>query len=103
MPKPQLVTDADTSPEADPTPSSRIVTVDYDGHTYTYDLDKVTLDALEDYDDGKYIRAVRAILGPEQWAEYKSRHPLGVDLDRFIAALLTAAGALGNSPASSAS
>ena len=43
MPKPQLVTDTDTGPEADPTPPGRIVTVDYDGHTYTY----VVSDILE--------------------------------------------------------
>jgi len=99
MPRPMPVPD----PADDAPPRGRVVTVDYEGQTYTYDLDKVTISALEDYDDGKYIRAVRAILGPDQWAEYKSRHPLGVDLDRFIAALLAAAGALGNSSASSAS
>jgi hypothetical protein len=79
------------------------VTIDYEGHTYTFDLDKVTIDALEDFENEKYLRAIRAILDVEQWAVYKSRHPLAADLDRFLVAMLGAAGSLGNSPASSAS
>jgi hypothetical protein len=81
----------------------RIVMVDYEGHTYTYDLDAVEVGALEDWDDGKHIRAVRSILGRDQWAAYKERHPKYVDLDGFLAALLKAAAASGNSSASSAS
>lgn len=101
MPRPAIKAVADEEPEA--APPNRIVTVDYEGHTYTYDLDTITLDALEDFDDGKHMRALRSILGSEQWAAYKSRHPLGVDLDRFILALLSAVGSLGNSSASSVS
>ena len=101
MPRPAIKAVVDEEPE--PEPAGRIVTVDHDGHTYTFDADEVTLDALEDFENQKYIRAIRAIIGPEQWAEYKVRHPKAVDLDRFMAALLGAAGALGNSSASSAS
>jgi hypothetical protein len=84
-------------------PPARIVTVDYAGHTYTFDADQVTIDALEDFENQKYMRAIRAILGPDQWADYKARHPRVVDLDPFMVALLGAAGALGNSSASPAS
>lgn len=101
MPRPVAVPAVPDEPE--PEPVGRIVTVDYEGHTYSFDLDKITIDALEDFDDGKYIRAIRAVLPPDQWAAYKSRHPLAVDVDRFIGALLSAAGSLGNSPASSVS
>lgn len=107
MPRPATVIAAVAAdqPDADPEPepARRIVTVDHAGHTYTFDADAVTIDALEDFENQKYIRAIRSILGAEQWTEYKTRHPRAVDLDRFIAALLGAAGALGNSPASSAS
>jgi len=99
MPRPAIKAVEDSEPE----PVGRIVGVDYEGHTYTFDADEVTLDALEDFENQKYLRAIRAIIGAEQWAEYKSRHPKAVELDRFISALLGAAGALGNSEASSAS
>lgn len=101
MPRPVAV--PAVADEPDPEPAKRIVTVDFEGHTYTYDLDAIEIDALEDWDDGKKIRAVRSILGSEQWATYKSRHRKAVDLDRFMVALLDAAGALGNPSASSAS
>lgn len=100
MPRPQPVPDP---PDTDEEVPARLVTVDYGDHTYSFDADTVTIDALEDFENQKYIRAVRAILGPEQWALYKSRHPKAVELDRFLAALLAGAGALGNSPASPAS
>lgn len=98
MPRPVAV-----AAVTDEEPAGRVVAIDYEGHTYTFDADEISLDALEDFENQKYLRAIRGILGPEQWAEYKSRHPRAVDLDRFIAALLSAAGSLGNSPASSAS
>jgi hypothetical protein len=101
MPRPVAVPAVTDEPES--APAGRIVTVDYEGHTYTYDLDAIEIDALEDWDDGRKIRAVRSILGPEQWAAYKSRHRRAVEIDRFMAALLDAAGALGNSSASSVS
>lgn len=101
MPRPAIKAVADQEPE--PEPAARLVTIDYDGHTYSFDADTITLDALEDFENQKYIRAIRAILGDAQWAEYKARHPRAVDLDRFIAALLAAAGSLGNSSASSVS
>ena len=99
MPRPAIKAVEDSEPE----PAGRIVRIDYEGHTYTFDADEVSIDALEDFENQKYIRAVRAVIGPEQWAEYKSRHPKAVDLDLFIAALWDAAGALGNSSASPAS
>src|ERR1044072_9258402 len=104
MPRPAVVKAvADDQPEPEPETAGRIVSVDYDGPIYRFDADQITLDALEDFENQKYIRAIRAILGADQWAEYKTRHPRAVDLDRFIAALLAAAGPLGNSSASSVS
>lgn len=99
MPRPAIKAVADDEPG--PEPAGRIVTVDHAGHTYTFDADEITLDTLEDFENQKYIRAIRAVLGAEQWAQYKSRHPKAVDLDGFMAVLLGAAGALGNSSASS--
>lgn len=97
------VADTDDHPDEEQAPPGRIVSVDYEGHTYTYDLDEIEIDTLEDWDDGRKIRAVRAILGAEQWAAYKSRHRRAVEIDRFMVALLDAAGAAGNPSASSAS
>lgn len=103
MPRPAVVKAvADPEPGME-TPAGRIVRVDYEGHAYMFDADEVTIEALEDFDDKRYIRAVRSILGDEQWAEYKRRHPKAVDIDRFLSALLAAAGAVGNPSASSAS
>lgn len=102
MPRHAVAVVKEEDPEPEPA-AARIVTVDYEGHQYTFDADEVTIDALEDFENQKYIRAIRAILGAEQWAEYKRRNPRAVDLDRFMAALIGAAGALGNSGASSAS
>lgn len=103
MPRPAATKAVPTDPEAAPDKSRRVVSVDYEGHTYTYDADTVTIDALEDLEQQRYIQAIRAILGQEQWAAYKTRHPRAVDLDRFLAALLSAAADVGNSSASSAS
>ena len=100
MPRPAIKAVAD---DPEPAATARIVTLDYEGHTYRFDADEISLDALEDFENQKYLRAIRAILGPEQWVEYKTRHPRAVDLNRFMDALLGAAGALGNSPASPAS
>lgn len=103
MPRPTTIKAVADEPDPEPEPMGRIVTVDYEGETYTFDADTITIDTLEDFDDQKFIRAIRAVLGPDQWAHYKARHPKAVDLNRFIAALLGAAGALGNSQASPAS
>ena len=102
MPRPTTIK-AVVDEEPDPGPSSRIVTIDYEGETYTFDADAVTIDTLEDFENQKYIAAIRAILGPDQWADYKARHPKAAELDRFMAALLGAAGSVGNSSASAAS
>lgn len=102
MPRPvAAVKVAEDPPE--PQPAGRIVKVDYEGHVYSFNADEVSLDALEDFENQKYIRAIREILGAEQWAEYKRRHPKAVDLDRFMSALIGAAGPAGNSSASSVS
>jgi hypothetical protein len=78
-------------------PSARMVTIDYGGHTYSFDADEISIEALENFEDGQYIRACRSILGPEQWAAYKARHPRAVDVNDFVNALLRGTAALGNS------
>jgi len=103
MPRPAAVRAVNDDDQPVPEPAGRIVTVDYEGHTYTFDADEITIDTLEDFENQKYIRAIRAILGAEQWADYKTRHPKATDLNQFMSALLGAAGSLGNSSASPAS
>lgn len=100
MPRPAAIKAVVDDEPDQPASSGRIVTLDYDGHTYTFDADEVTLDALEDFENQRYIRAIRGVLGDDQWAAYKSHHPKAVDLNRFVAALVEA---LGNSSASPAS
>lgn len=101
MPRPAMKAVADDEPE--PASPARVVSVDFEAHTYRFDVETVTIDALEDFENQRYIRAIRSILGPEQWAEYKRRNPPAVNLNRFVDALLAAAGSLGNSSASPAS
>lgn len=73
------------------------VTVEYAGEQYTVDPNALTLDTIEADEDGRYLAVVRALLGPEQYAAYKAKHPLANELVAFRAALVAA---MGNSEAS---
>lgn len=79
--------------------SKTTISFEYDGDRYSFDAELIPLDVLEDIDDGKFIVAMRGILGAEQWQTYKDKHPLAKDVEAFARALFDA---MGNSPASGA-
>lgn len=63
--------------------------VEYEGHTYDLDFSEMSIQMLEDWEDGKALSVVRALFGPEQWATFKQRNPGAehwVPLQRAISA-----------------
>jgi hypothetical protein len=72
-----------------------VIAVEWEGHTYEVVLANVTIDALEAFEDGRIVGALRSILGVEQWAAYKERHPQALGLGAFVDALLAAVGGAG--------
>jgi len=73
-----------TSPAAD---EKTLVTFDFDGVTYTIPTaDEWSLDAIEAFEDGKNASLMRAILGPVQWAKFKSVPRKGADLGNLFEA-----------------
>ena len=53
----------------------RMLDFKFKGNDYSIRADCMTnMDVLEHLEDGKYILAVRAILGPIQWAQFKDAH-----------------------------
>lgn len=76
------------------------LTVDFRGHEYVMDGEQVgTVEVFEAIEDENYIRALRGMLGREQWTVYKARHPQLADIDPFMNTVLEALGQ-GNSSAS---
>lgn len=71
--------------------------VEYDGETYsvppTMEWD---LDVLEALEDGQIVKAVRALLGEEQYAKFKSTKPTVADLNALFEEIGKAAGFSGN-------
>ena len=78
------------------------ITVDYGGHTYTIDRASLPwVDLMEAVDDGKYSHALKALLGPEQYAAIKGRFNHDIDgLREFLEALMERMGNWSASPAS---
>lgn len=78
------------------------VTFEFNGDTFSFDVNAVSIDALEDAENDKIIRATKSIIGDEQWARYKAANPAGITLGEFWNAILkaTQAKAEGNSAAS---
>jgi hypothetical protein len=73
------------------------VSFDYDGHNYTIaPTTEWDLDVLESYEDGKIAATVRALLGPEQWATFRSKKRNVGDLGSLFEALQSAIGISGN-------
>lgn len=71
------------------------VTFEYDGVTYTVARDSVDdVDVIEAYEDRNIVTAARTILGPVQWATFKSKKRKSADLGDLTTALF---GALGTS------
>lgn len=71
------------------------VDVTYQGAVYAMpaDPDDVDGDVVDAMDDGKGSRALRALLGPEQWARFKATKPKARDYGALIQAWAEAAGA----------
>lgn len=58
------------------------VTFSFEGHDYTVDIDGVRdVEFLEAFEDGKMITAIRTLMGPKQWAEFKTSKPRITDED----------------------
>lgn len=66
--------------------------VRFKGHTYSFSPDDVTVEVLEAIDDQKYTRVMRELIGPTQWAAYKSRHKSADEFNEFMVAIMEAAG-----------
>jgi hypothetical protein len=65
-----------------------------DGTTYTVPADRETwpVDVLEALEDGKMVRAMRALLGEKQWSRYKRNNVTAGDLNRLYEAVGKACG-----------
>ena len=63
--------------------------------TVVFDDDEYTIapsgewdiEALEAAEDGRVVTAVKLILGPEQWAEFRKDHKTVGELERFMEAI----------------
>lgn len=63
-------------------------TVEFDGETYEVDL--ATMDdvnVLEMHEDGKIIGVIRHVVGPKQWATFKSKPRKSDELAKFAEAV----------------
>lgn len=60
--------------------------------TIPTDVGDWDVDALEAFEDGKAAAAVRAVLGPKQWAEFKKTKPKTRDLAAVSDAIAAAMG-----------
>lgn len=73
-------------------------------HTFIFEGEKYSvaptsewdLDVLEAVEDDKAIAIVRGLLGPEQWAKFKSKPRKVEDLTKLFTALAKAVGLQGN-------
>jgi hypothetical protein len=66
---------------------------EFEGNAYTVPHpDDWTIDVVEAYEEGKLITAVRHILGPVQWKQYKLRHPKAKVAGDFIEAMFEDSG-----------
>lgn len=73
------------------------VNFDFDGETYTIEpTSHWDLDVLESYEDGKIVSTVRALLGSDQWAKFRSKPRTTQDLNDLFEALQKALGVSGN-------
>lgn len=73
---------------------NKVYEYEFDGKTYKFDRDNTDdVEILEAFEDGKMITALRAILGPEQWATFKSKKRSSEDLNKMAEAMFKAVGA----------
>lgn len=69
------------------------ITFNYSGHEYTIPpSDTWDIEVSEALDDQKYTHVLRAVLGVDQYAEFRSRHSKLTELNEFIGAVMQAAG-----------
>ena len=69
----------------------------YDGEKYEVaPTSEWDLDVLEAVEDDKAIAIVRSLLGPEQWAKFKSKPRKVDDLNKLFQAIAKAVGLSGN-------
>lgn len=70
----------------------------FDGETYKVPpTNKWDIEVLESFESEKIISAVRALVGPAQWAKFKSKTRTVEDLNAFVEVLTKATGIQGNS------
>ncbi len=60
--------------------------------TFTDDAQDWSLEALEAFEEGKSVVALRELLGTKQWAEVKAKRPKGRDLGELMDTVAEAAG-----------
>jgi len=58
---------------------------EYKGQKYTVESDSQnwSVETMLAYEDGKAVSVVRAILGPEQWAQFMATKPNNKDFNNF--------------------
>jgi hypothetical protein len=67
---------------------------EFEGETYTAPASSEwDLDVLEALEEGRMIAAVKALVGPEQYARFRAKHSKIADLEAFMEALQGAVGA----------
>jgi len=73
------------------------VTFEYEGDTYTIpSTDEWPLEVLEAFEEGRVVSLLKAILGEEQWTEFKATNPKVKHLNAFVSAIQEATGIAGN-------
>lgn len=76
--------------------ASDTVSFEYGGNTFSVgDAEGWDVEVLEAFEDGKVVTAVRALLGPEQWATFKAGKPTVAELNGLFEVAAEALG-LGN-------
>ena len=60
----------------------------FDGDAYTLPASQedVSLDFLQAYEDNQLLAALKALIGPEQYAKFRTTHKTVGDLTRFMKA-----------------
>lgn len=75
---------------------STAIDVEFEGETYSIPpAEEWSLDVLEAFEDGKVATMVRSLVGPAQYATFRSVPRTTKDLGRFVEAIQGALG-LGN-------
>lgn len=70
--------------------AKRRVTFDFDGESYSFTEDDITITAMELNDEGKHTLAVKAIVGDAQYAKFREHHDKASDLEKFLQAMFAA-------------